>query len=307
MTVHDCCPTSVISSPVKAHRQTVGIRFARSFTIKTKFTHSCRTTPNILLFQSCMSNDQLSVIKNIVADKSVYKLCNLSLEIFALRFNLCYRLINTVCHGNALATQIFEQLYIMVSGNGNRISAFYHIHNEPHNIGISVSSIAEIAEKGSRSAVRVSIYAVRSHITQLIKQHFQLITAAVNISDDVKRSVQVFLVIPQLCADNLCVVELFKRVYHIHKAETLTLQALDTALHISAVLTDHTLGEITLRTGFVALLHDLLGQVKHDRRRMDILLSCKVDDLFSCTLLDISRINDRHLHIVQAFVSRIIQ
>ena len=69
-------------------------------------------------------------------------------------------------------------------------------------------------------------------IAELFKKEDKLVIAAVHVSYDVKRAVNVLFIVPHLRADNLRLINFLLRVQNIDKAEAFLLEVPDAATEI---------------------------------------------------------------------------
>src|SRR5262245_41634366 len=89
------------------------------------------------------------------------------------------------------AVQPADELHVVVAGHAEGESARYHGLHDPQDVGCSGAPIDEVtnengpAARGRTDAARARIRP-RDDVTQLLKQGFQLIGAAVHVTDDVE-------------------------------------------------------------------------------------------------------------------------
>lgn len=209
--------------------------------------------------------------------------------------------------GDVLPFQIFEQFDVVVAGHGDRASRLHHVHDQPQHVGVLLSPVAEIAEKSRLPPLRMGVYPLRFYIAEFLKEHFQLVAAAVNVADDVEGTVFLPLVVPEFRADDLGGFRLFRGIEDKDKTKALPFQTPDAPPHLPAVLPDDPIGKISVGTGFVALRKQLFGHVENDRHGVDVLLPREIDDLFPRALLDVGRVDDGQFSVGQALARRVEQ
>ena len=157
-----------------------------------------------------MGHYQPTVIKYIVADKSIEEGANLFSEFRRFLLQLSNRSVKAVCNLYILTKQIFYKLYVMIAGYGKRASVFHHFHHEPKHGHIFWATVAKIAQKDRFSACRVRpAFRFSVFITQLLQQSNQFVITAVYVADDIKWPMLIFFVVPHLCADDLSLVDFF--------------------------------------------------------------------------------------------------
>ena len=144
-------------------------------------------------------------------------------------------------------------------------------------------------------------------VAEFAEKLLQLVTAAVNVADDVEGTVLLFFVVPHLCADDLDVFKLFGAADDVDEAETLFFQTADAFAHGSALAVKHPFGHLPVGALFSPLHDERFGQVQHDSRSVNVVFPGKLDDFPAVTLLDVGRVHHRQPEIGKPLPSGVIQ
>jgi hypothetical protein len=84
---HHCWP-AIVGCPVVTDRQSEFVDFTCGFAEQRKIANFARPAPLHFVFHSRVCHYQLAAIKNIMADQSIQKLCNLLPKFRRLLFQL---------------------------------------------------------------------------------------------------------------------------------------------------------------------------------------------------------------------------
>ena len=128
-----------------------------------------------------------------------------------------------------------------------------------------------------------------------------------DIANDIEGAVLVLFIVPHPCPDYFRVFQLLQGVDHIHEPEAFPFQVFDGPLQFPAVLMDYPLRIISLRPCLVPFLEQRFWQVQHNGHRMHVLFPGHIDNLLPGVFLNVGRVNNRQLHIVQPFIGCIVK
>ena len=101
------------------------------------------------------------------------------------------------------------------------------MHGQLQYVCVPGAPVAEIAQEDDLPAFRMRVAVLTVNISELTEQFFQFVTAAVNVPDNIERTVFVLFVVPHFCPDDFDVVQLILRVDDVNEPETFPLQVFD--------------------------------------------------------------------------------
>src|SRR5262249_4561196 len=124
-------------------------------------------------------------------------------------------------------------------------------------------------------------------ISQLSKQVFELIEAAVNISDDVKRSMLMTPIRPERLPFNHDVFNLLGSIQHMNITKSFISQPPQRAAQISHLLNNDMGSKTPVGSNRIALAANLFGQLKNDGNSKDMMIPGQRDQWLASFFLDI--------------------
>jgi hypothetical protein len=131
------------------------------------------------------------------------------------------------------------------------------------------------------------------HVAELGKEALELIAAAVDVADDVERSVLVGTVVPQAGSADRRLVDPLRRVEHVDLPEPLLAHPSQAAMELAHLVADHMGPEVAIGTGSIALLAQALRKVEHDRYREEVVFAREPHELGAVLAPDVRSIDDR--------------
>ena len=139
------------------------------------------------------------------------------------------------------------------------------------------------------------------HVAQLLKQDFQLVAAAVQISDDVKRPVFFPLVIPERRSLDDSGFDLLGRIEDEDVREALPLQAPNGSAELRPLLPDDVRPEAAILSATIPIFADPLGQVEHQGDRKAVIFPGELHQRFASFGLDVGGVHDGQMSQAQPF------
>ena len=124
------------------------------------------------------------------------------------------------------------------------------------------------------------------------EQGFELSTTAMDVTDDVERSMLRPPIVPERLAIDARAGDIFVRAKDEDVPESFSVQIANRAPKLARLLTDDMRTEVPIQSCAVAVLTDSLGHIEDDCYRQDVVLACQRDKRLACLLLNIRRIDN---------------
>src|ERR1700743_184955 len=138
-----------------------------------------------------MCHNQLSIIKDVVADEAVNEVRNVALRLRRLRRKLLQGFAKAVRKRRIFAAQYTHQTNVMITRNAERLPRCDKLGDELQHLRRSGSAIYQIANKDQpapfRRQQREHIALNSKRVTQLRQQISKFIKTTMHVSNDVKR------------------------------------------------------------------------------------------------------------------------
>ena len=185
-------PAPIIGGPVIADRETEFVGLARRLSKKSKGAHGAGTPALHFFLHAGVGHDKFAVVQHVVADQPIEKIGDLALELGRFRLKLRNRVGEAMRHLYVLASELLQQLHIVIAGNAQRGTGLDHAGHKPkdrHDVRAAIDQIAEKYGLTPGGGCDPNIGAVLLDGVAEGRQQFpQFIEAAVNIANDVERA-----------------------------------------------------------------------------------------------------------------------
>src|SRR5580700_7094900 len=100
-----------------------------------------------------MSDDQFSIIEDVVADQTIQELCYFNTKRFGLAAELFHRFGKAVRSFDVSAAQRFDELHVMISGNAEGLARMNQAGNETKNLHSTGATIHKVTDKDELASV----------------------------------------------------------------------------------------------------------------------------------------------------------
>src|SRR5690606_20396965 len=127
-------------------------------------------------------------------------------------------------------------------------------------------------------------------IPQLFEQLLKLVAAAVNVADDVERTILIPLVIPKRDTLDGRRLDLLDRIHHEDVPESLSLQRLERTSKLRPLLSDDVRSEHAVISVPVAFVANLLRRIQHDGHRQAVVSASQLYQWFAGFWLNVGGI-----------------
>ena len=253
-----------------------------------------------------MGDDQFAAIEDVMAHQSIEIVCCLTAEGFPNVLGQCVNFRNRLCQAvldlHVLGPQFPHELHIVVAGDAKGRTGDDHVADQPQSVENPWATIHNVAKEhhlpalgmleGAVAPQRIVVLPDR-HVAQLLKQGFEFIAAAVQITDDVKRPVFIPLVVPEWGPLDDSRLDLFGRLEDEDVREAFSLQSSNGSTQLRLLLPDDVRTEVPVFPAPISLLADLFGQVEDQCDRKAMVLSAKLDEQLAGFGLNVRGIDDR--------------
>jgi len=158
-----------------------------------------------------MGDDEPSVVEDLMTHETIEeigkRLAERSTHVIRQSFNLAERLCQSVRNLDVFASQLSQQLHVMVAGHAKSCPVLHHIAGDLHGVEYTGATVYQVTDEDCPSSFRVSENRVAPHrvafagdvlVPQLFEQFLKFVGASVDIADDVKWSRLVPLIIPSM-------------------------------------------------------------------------------------------------------------
>jgi hypothetical protein len=272
MAVHDGGATPIVLRPWVPHGQAVLVGLSRRLAEKGKLADDARAAPLERLLEPRVRDDELAVIEHVVTHQAVDEFRDSSTKFGRLRLELCERLGQPVGDAHVFAAQLPHQLDVVVARDREPGALGGHRHDEPQDVGHLRTSVDQVADEdrlaprrmGRREGVLSVVVARDDVVAELFQQGLELVEAAVDVADDVERTVLGPAVVPEGLTLEGRRFDVLERREYEHVTEALPLELAKGPSELLHLLAHDVGSEGAVRPVLVPLAADLLGQVEHD-------------------------------------------
>ncbi len=179
---------------------------------------------------------------------------------------------------HVLSSQLPQQLGLVVAWHAERTPSRHHRHDHVEHAGRIGPAIDEVPHEHG-AAGRVSERAVGiAVVAELREQRDELSAAAVDVADDVERTVLVALVVPHALPLDHHGLDLLWRREHGDVAKAFALQLAERLAELGDVLASDVLTEASILPLRVARVAELGRQVEDDGHGQHVLLARERDE-----------------------------
>src|SRR5580704_11632123 len=137
-----------------------------------------------------MSDDQFSIIEDVVADQTIQELCYFNAKRFGLAAELFHSFGKAVRSFDVSAVQRFDELHVMISGNAEGLSSMNKTGNETKNLHSTRATIYKVTDKDELASVRredrICLFLLSDRVAELRHQFEQFIETAMNVADNIE-------------------------------------------------------------------------------------------------------------------------
>jgi hypothetical protein len=189
------------------------------------------------------------------------------------------------------AAQLAHELHVVIARDSKRVARGDHTHNDSQDVGNARAAIDEIAEKDRLPTRWMRPHALVVLVAQRPEKLDQLVAAAVNIADDVERTVVGPPVVPEWLACDRHGIDLLGRSKHVQLPKALTLQIAQRPMQLASLLSNDVRAERTFGARPIALATDVLRKIEHDCNGQDMIAPGKLDERLSRLSLHIRRVD----------------
>ena len=113
-----------------------------------------------------------------------------------------------------------------------------------------------------------------------------------HVADDVERPGLVAQVVEEPGSGHQCGADLCLRPQNVYTPEAFAFQSAHPAAQLITLPADHVRAERPVRPDRVPAYTNVLGQVKYDRYRQDVMLPCQVEQVLAALLLHVGRVDN---------------
>src|SRR4029077_18514646 len=268
---------TILSRPVVTHWESVLVSLSSGLSIERKIAHFARAASLHLLSHARVCHDELPFVEHIVADQIVEKLDDRPLEFRSLAIELINGVGQSVRQLHIASLQFPHQLHVMIAGNAERGTVFYHFHDQVQyfwNLGSAVNQ--DTNENRLASIWRSHTLCRRSFVdlvTEPNEQSGQLFVATVHVPDDVERPMLVFQVIPKGLSHDRDRGGLLGTRQHEDMTEAFAFKSPKRTPQLLGLVSDDVRAELAVRPTLIAFVADLLWQVQNDRHGQNMKLA----------------------------------
>src|SRR5699024_4058715 len=173
-----------------------------------------------------------------------------------------------------------------------------HAHDQAKHTGAVGATVDEVADEhggASLGVVRVdgAVLTVPGEgVPEVFDECRQLASAAVHVTDDVERPVELPLVGPGAFQFDDGTVDLLLPPQDVHLADAFTLQTFQASLEVSSLPVDHVVAEVAFGASPVAFDGHGRRHVEDDRRGQDVVVLGHTDKFLSGPALDVGGVHD---------------
>src|SRR5207249_5412974 len=270
--VNDHCGTAVVSGPVQADGKPELVGLAGRVSVEGELAHPARGAPGVLGLHPAMGDDELAVVEHVVADQPVDKLRDPLTELRRLAVKLLDGLSEPVRELYVLAVKLAKQLGLVVTRHADGCATLDHAHDQSKDFWRVRAAVHENAEEHSAPSLGrcdadpyLAVFGAPYLITQTLKKLNQFVVAAVNLADDVERTLLVFLVGPETLPRDRPRVNLLNALEGPDVTKSFALEPAQRAPKLLGLLPDDVGTEVAVGSRAVALLRDPLRYVEHNR------------------------------------------
>ena len=238
-----------------------------------------------------------SAVQNVMRDQAIDEFRRGLDKLLGFSVQLLQRLGKAVRDLHIASAQFAQQLHLVIAGDTDCAPRLDHPHRypqHPRNVG---TAIHQVAEEHYLAPIRMAPR--RRVVPQLLQQLLQLAPTAVNIADDVERTVITFAIAPKRLPFDGQRFDCLGRIQNVDVTEALAVEPSERAAHLLHMLADHVIREITIGPRGIALGADSLRNVEHDRYRYAVILASERDQRLARLGLHIGRVNYRETPCLQ--------
>ena len=149
--VDNHCLAPVLRCPVEADGQPELVGFACRLAVEGEVPDLCRASALHLLLHPRVSDDQLAIVEDKVADETVEELGEVVAEgtsyVARQVVDLGERIGQPVRDLDVLASELLQQLHIMVAGDAQGRTPNNHVPHQPHGVEDAGAAVHEVAEE----------------------------------------------------------------------------------------------------------------------------------------------------------------
>ncbi|RFC52734.1 MAG: hypothetical protein DVB22_000317 [Verrucomicrobia bacterium] len=195
------------------------------------------------------------------------------------------------------AAEFAHEFDVVIAGHAECGAAGDGVHDETEDVGGFRTAVDEIAEEqefaagGDPDSGGGGI----DLVAEIPEERDEFIVAAMDIADDVERTVVVAPVVPERLALDDGGVDFFRRLEDMNGPEALTLEPAERTFELLRLLPDDMCAEVAVGPNLVAVLGDALGEVEHDGDGKAVKLACELHERFAGIRLDIGGIDHDEL------------
>ncbi len=283
---------AVLLGPRIAHGQAELVGLTGRVPVQRVRTDSPRGAPVVLLGEPRVTDDQLALVQDVVADQSVDELRDLLAELRVLGvlpLQLLHGLGEAVAVLDLAPLEVTAELVLVVAGHTQRVARRDHGHDAAQHPGAVGAAVHEVAHEHGGTAFGVGAPLV----PQLGEQGVQFRAAAVDVADDVEGAGEVAEVVVAALQDDFGRVGLLLGAQYVNLAEAFALQPAQRTAQLPAMTPHDMTGHAgAVGPGGVARLTDLFRQVQHDGDGQHVVLPGELDELFAALWLHVGRVDD---------------
>lgn len=148
---------------------------------------------------------------------------------------------------------------------------------------------------------------VADFVSERLQQRDQLVVAAVDVADQIERSVLVLAIVVERLAHDLRRFDVLDRLQDIRVAEPFASEVAERAAQRRGPAAHDVRPELAIGTRRIALVADLLRHVEHDRDRQDVVRARDLEQLLAAALLDVRGVDDGEPALREPFARDVVQ
>jgi hypothetical protein len=192
------------------------------------------------------------------------------------------------------AAEFAHEFDVVIAGHAECGAAGDGVHDETEDVGGFRTAVDEIAEEeelasgGDPDSGGGGI----DLVAEIPEESDEFIVAAVDIADDVERSVVVAPVVPEWLAFDDSGFDFFRRLEDMDGAEALALEPAERTFELLRLLADDVRAEVAVGPSLVAVLGDALGEIEDDGDGKTVKLAGELHERLAGVRLDIGGIDD---------------